>query len=263
MTADGPVTARASGKAGVEADRVSRSFWSGKLEVRALDQVSFTARAGEVVGLLGPNGAGKTTLLRILATLLKPDSGTARVSGVDVTDDPMRVRRSIGYLSTKTGVYGRLTPLEIMRYFGLMHGMTDARIEERTELLFDRFELEKYASFRCEHLSGGNRQKVSLARALLHDPEVLILDEPTTGLDVYAAATTMTFIESTRDSGKCVLFSTHILSEVEKLCDRIVILHEGRVRAVGSMDELQRLTGKRFLEEVFLAVTREPEPRSS
>ncbi|MBN1435275.1 ABC transporter ATP-binding protein [Candidatus Fermentibacterales bacterium] len=237
---------------GIEVRSVSRSFWSGREEIRALADVSLTAHKGEVVGLLGPNGAGKTTLLRILATLLRPDSGSARVNGYDVIEDAMEVRRSIGYLSTRTGVYGRLTPLEIMDYFGSLHRMSPSMIAERTEMLFGRFDLWKLASLRCEELSGGNQQRVSLARALLHDPPVLILDEPTTGLDVIAAATTIGFIDISRDLGCCVLFSTHVLSEAEKLCDRIAILHEGEIRADGTLEELRERTGQRFLEDIFL-----------
>ena len=249
------MTLESPGESGISVRGVNRSFWSGKNEVRALVDVSFSVSNGEVVGLLGPNGAGKTTLLRVLATLLRPDSGAATVQGFDVVTEPMSVRRSIGYLSTRTGVYGRLTPLETMRYFGRIHSMSDERIRERTDLLFTHFDLWKYSDFRCENLSSGNQQKVSLARALLHDPAVLILDEPTTGLDVLAASTTIGFIRMSRDSGRCVLFSTHVLSEAEKLCDRIVILHEGEVRAVGSLEQLRESTGERFLEDIFLRVT--------
>lgn len=240
---------------GMEIDGISRSFWLGRKEIKALSDITFSADSGKNLGLLGPNGAGKTTLLRILATLLKPDKGTAKINGWDIENDPIPVRKSIGYLSTRTGVYGRLTPVEIMEYFGSLHGLGRNEIRSRIEILFEGLDLMSYSNVKCETLSNGNIQKVSLARAMLHDPPVLILDEPTTGLDIIAAAATTGFIRKNAKDGKCVLFSTHILSEAERLCDRILILHEGILRASGSLDELRKQTGKHYLEDVFREVT--------
>jgi len=224
--------------------------------VLAVDEVSFKAGPGEILGLLGPNGAGKTTTLRMLATVLTPTSGTAVVAGKDILEDPVGVRRSIGFLSGTTALYARLTPRETLRFFGRLHGMEKDALEERIEALLERLELLEYASTRLERLSTGNQQKVNLARAVLHDPPVLILDEPTTGLDVLAAATLMEFLEDRKSAGRCTLFSTHILSEVERLCDRVAIIYQGSLEAAGTVEELAALTGETYLERIFLALVK-------
>jgi len=222
--------------------------------VLAVDEVNFTAGPGEILGLLGPNGAGKTTTLRMLATVLRPTSGTAVVAGRSILEDPVGVRRSIGFLSGTTALYARLTPREILRFFGRLHGMEKETLEERIEELLSRLDLLEYASSRLERLSTGTQQKVNLARAVLHDPPVLILDEPTAGLDVLAAGTLMEFLEERRAAGRCILFSTHILSEVERLCDRIAIIYQGSLEAAGTLEELASLTGEEYLERIFLAL---------
>jgi sodium transport system ATP-binding protein len=224
---------------------------AGRPPVQALAGLDFTCRRGEVFGLLGANGAGKTTALRILATIQRPTSGTARVDGVDVTSDPLEVRRRIGYLSCSTGLYARLTVVETLDYFGRLHGMRRDQIERRIEELLSAFELSAVADRRCEALSTGQRQRVSIARAVLHDPPVLILDEPTTGLDVLAAGAMIDFIEARRAAGASVLFSTHVLSEAERLCDRIGVIHAGRLLDVGTFAELSQRTGERWLEDIF------------
>lgn len=229
--------------------------------VLALDGVSFAARPGEILGLLGPNGAGKTTTLRILATLLAPTAGTARVAGREVGTDPLGVRRAIGFLSGATALYPRLTPRETLSFFGRLHGLAPAAVAARTEELLARLELRPWADTRLERLSTGSRQKVNLARAVLHDPPVLILDEPTAGLDVLAAEALMDFLADRRAAGRCILLSTHILAEAERLCDRIAILHEGALRAEGSLPELEALTGERYLDRIFLALVRRERPR--
>jgi sodium transport system ATP-binding protein len=201
--------------------------------------------------LLGQNGAGKTTTLRILSTILAPTSGTAKIDGIDVALDPLEARRRIGFLSGTTGLYPRLTPRETLRYFGTLHGFQRDELEARVEALVAAFSMQTFADGRCEGLSTGQRQRVSIARAVLHDPPVLILDEPTTGLDVLASSAMIEFIESARADGACVLFSTHVLSEAERLCDRIGVLHAGRLLASGTLDELCARTGKVWLEDVF------------
>jgi sodium transport system ATP-binding protein len=225
--------------------------------VEAVRGVDLDCRWGEIYGLLGPNGAGKTTTLRMLATILAPSAGQARVAGVDVTRDALEVRRRIGFLSGTTGLYPRLTPRETLRYFGRLHGLAPAALEARIEELVGAFGLRDFAEMRCETLSTGQRQKVSIARAVLHDPPVLILDEPTTGLDVLAAGAMIDFVESRRAAGTCVLLSTHVLSEAERLCDRIGVIFHGRLLAVGTLAELAARTGRRWLEDIFRALVRE------
>ena len=224
--------------------------------VEALCGLDLDCRRGEIYGLLGPNGAGKTTTLRVLATLLAPTSGTARIDGVDVAADPLEVRRRIGFLSGTTGLYPRLTPRETLAYFGRLHGIEAGELSRKIESMLERFDMREYADARCESLSTGQKQKVSIARAVLHDPPVLILDEPTTGLDVLASSAMIEFIESRRTAGTCVLFSTHVLSEAERLCDRIGVIFRGRLLAAGTLPELAELTGKRWLADVFLELVR-------
>lgn len=224
--------------------------------VEALRGLDLACAPGEVYGLLGQNGAGKTTTLRILATILAPTAGTASVDGVDVARDPLEARRRVGFLSGTTGLYPRLTPRETLRYFGTLHGMPSDELGARVDELVAAFAMGAYADRRCEGLSTGERQRVSIARAVLHDPPVLVLDEPTTGLDVLAASATIDFVESARARGTCVLFSTHVLSEAERLCDRIGVLHGGRLLASGTIDELCARTDRTWLEDVFRELVR-------
>ncbi len=223
-------------------------------EVRAVDGVTFRCRAGEVFGLLGLNGAGKTTTLRMLSTVLTPTSGTATLNGHDIRENPTAVRESIGFLSGTTGLYHRLTPREILRFFGEFHGLSGGRLDARVGQVLGTFGIDKYADQRVEKLSTGMKQKANIGRTVVHDPPILILDEPTSGLDVLAASTTMEFVERYRQEGKCVLFSTHIMSEAERLCDRIAIIHEGTIRAAGTLEELRATTGQHYLEDVFRQV---------
>jgi sodium transport system ATP-binding protein len=225
--------------------------------VEALRSLDLTCRAGEIYGLLGPNGAGKTTTLRILATILAPTAGRARIAGVDVVTEPLEARRRLGFLSASTGLYPRLTARETLRYFGRLHGLEGEELEQRIESLVDSFDMGAFADGRCGALSTGQKQRVSIARAVLHDPPVLILDEPTTGLDILASGAMIDFIESRRAAGTCVLFSTHILSEAERLCDRIGVIHGGRLLAVGSYEELAERTGREWLEDIFRVLVEE------
>jgi sodium transport system ATP-binding protein len=239
----------------IVADRLSKTFVDRKGEpVIAVDGVSFRCRPGEVFGLLGLNGAGKTTTLRMLSTVLSPTSGTAIVGGFDVVAEPERVRASIGFLSGTTGLYHRLTARETLRFFGEFHGLTGRMLDERVQIVLTLFGIDRFADQRCDKLSTGMKQKVSIGRAVVHDPPVLILDEPTSGLDVLAATTTLDFVRRCKADGKCVLFSTHIMSEAEKLCDRIAIIHDGTIRAEGTLAELRTATGEHYLEDVFRRV---------
>ncbi|HHV63347.1 MAG TPA: ABC transporter ATP-binding protein [Firmicutes bacterium] len=205
----------------------------------AVDQVTFSCEQGEILGLLGPNGAGKTTTLRMLATALRPTSGTARISGFDITTQPEEVRRQVGVLPSEPGLYGRLTPREILRYFGQLYDMTPGAIESRTRELLSLLGLDEHADQRTETFSRGMRQKVSIARTLIHDPPVIFLDEPTAGLDVMSARAIHDFIVQCKAAGKSIILSTHMMAEAEKLCDRIAIINHGRIVAIGTMQELR------------------------
>jgi sodium transport system ATP-binding protein len=219
--------------------------------VHAVDGVSFEARPGEVFGLLGPNGAGKTTTMRILCTVLRPTGGTARVAGYDVATQPERVRQHIGFLSANTGVYDRMTAWELVGYFGRLYGLAEGRLRDRMEEVFASLQMNDFRDVLGAKMSTGMRQKVSIARAIVHDPPVLIFDEPTAGLDVLVARSVLQNIERLRALGKCVLFSTHILREVERLCDRVAIVSRGRVQACGTLAELRERYREDDLEELF------------
>jgi sodium transport system ATP-binding protein len=239
---------------------LTKEYWTpGGDRFRAVDAVSFTARPGSVFGLLGPNGAGKTTTLRMLSTLISPSEGTATVAGFEVSRSPEEVRRRIGFLTGSTGLYPRLTAREAVRYFGRLYGLSPDRVEARLDELFAALEITPYQHKRCGELSTGMKQKVSIARAIVHDPDVLILDEPTTGLDVLAGRHIVEFIRSARESGKCVLFSTHVMSEAERLCDDLAVIHRGRIVDHGTVAELRERTGREFVEDVFLALLGEAE----
>lgn len=222
--------------------------------VRAVDGISFSCRPGEIYGLLGANGAGKTTTLRMLATILTPTEGTAIVAGFDVTRDPQLVRSHVGFLSTATALYGRLTALEMVQYFGRLHGLGEDVLRRRIDELFTRLEMNDFRDRRCDKLSTGMKQKVSIARTLVHDPSVMIFDEPTVGLDIMAARAISRFIRECRDSGKTVVFSTHVMSEVEKLCDQIGIIHDGKLLAEGTLSQLRAHSGIHDLEDLFVKV---------
>ena len=205
-------------------------------------------------GLLGVKGAGKTTTLRMLATILKPSEGTARVAGYDIVREPEKVRQNIGFLSTATALYGRLTAREMVEYFGRLHGLDEVSLRRSVDALFTRLEMNGFRDRRCDNLSTGMKQKVSVARTLVHDPPVMIFDEPTSGLDVITARSIIGFIRECRERGKTVVFSTHVMTEAEKLCDRIGILHNGRLLAEGTLAELRDRYREQDLEEIFVQV---------
>jgi sodium transport system ATP-binding protein len=237
----------------IEVCELSKVFQDKKRgEIRAVDGVSFECRPGEIFGLLGPNGAGKTTTLRVLATILAPTSGRASISGHDITREPEAVRQKIGFLTGSAGLYERLTPREVVSYFASLYGMSPDRIKQRIATLFETLEIDEFADRRCDKLSTGQKQRVSIARAIVHEPPVLFFDEPTSGLDVIAARTVIRFIRQCRDQGRTVVFSTHIMSEVEALCDRIAVIYRGKVAAVGTLSELRDQTGATAFEDVFL-----------
>lgn len=242
----------------IEAHELSKFFNDKKRgQVRAVESVSFRCEPGKIYGLLGANGAGKTTTLRMLATLLKPTSGTAQVAGFDVTQDPEKVRANVGFLSTATALYGRLTAQEMVEYFGRLNGLEGDALRKSVDSLFTALDMNSYRNGRCEKLSTGMKQKVSIARTLVHDPKVMIFDEPTVGLDVMAARSIVSFIRQCRDRGKTVIFSTHVMSEAEKLCDRIGIIHNGRLMAEGTLAELRQRSGKTDLEDIFVGIVGE------
>jgi sodium transport system ATP-binding protein len=238
----------AAAAAVIRVDSLTRSYGP----VRAVQGLSFEVAGGEVLGLLGPNGAGKTTALRVLATLLRPDAGRAFVAGHDVTAEPLAVRRSMGYLTGDTGLYERLTPVELLRYFGRLNDLPAAALGARIEALVAAFDMGAFRDRRCGSLSTGQRQRVSVARALLTDPPVLILDEPTAGLDILAARTLLDALRAERDRGKAILFSTHVMAEAELVCDRVALLHRGRLLACDTVAGLRARFARPTLAEAFL-----------
>ena len=217
----------------------------------ALDGLSFDAQSGQIYGLLGPNGAGKTTVLRILSTILRPSGGSASVNGCDVVTQPSLVRHQIGFMSANTAVYDRMTAWEMVEYFGRLYGIAEEPLRERMEHLFTRLKMNDIRDLLGAKMSTGMKQKVSIARAIVHDPPVLIFDEATSGLDVLVARALLKTIAELREHGKCVIFSTHIMREAEKLCDRIAIMHRGHILAEGTLDELRDRHDQRDLEELF------------
>ncbi len=217
----------------------------------AVDRISFRAGPGEIYGLLGPNGAGKTTALRLLSTVFKPTAGTATINGYDVVTQSDRVRHEIGFMSANTAVYDRMTAWEMVEYFGRLHGIGPDELADRMERLFERLQMNDIRDLLGAKMSTGMRQKVSVARAIVHDPPVMIFDEPTAGLDVLVARALLETVLELREQGKCIVFSTHIMREVEKLCDRIAIIHRGHILAEGTLEELRERHHEHDLEELF------------
>jgi len=217
----------------------------------ALAGISFRAERGRIFGLLGPNGAGKTTALRILGTLLRPTSGKVTVNGLDVVSQAPEVRRQIGFVSTGTAMYDRMTAWEMVEYFGRLHQIPREQLARRMDFLFQRLQMTEIRDLLGAKMSSGMKQKVSVARALVHDPPVVIFDEATVGLDVLVARALLGIVAELRDQGKCIVFSTHIMREAERLCDRIAVIHRGSILAEGTLDELTRQHGESDLEELF------------
>ncbi|MEX0978137.1 MAG: ATP-binding cassette domain-containing protein [Pirellulales bacterium] len=220
-------------------------------KIVALDGVSFDAMPGAIYGLLGPNGAGKTTVLRILSTILRPSAGTASVNGYEVLTQASLVRHQIGFVSTNTAVYDRMTAWEMVEYFGRLYGLSKELLGDRMEEIFTRLQMNEFRDVLGAKMSTGMKQKVSIARAIVHDPPVLIFDEATAGLDVLVARALLKTVAELRDHGKCIVLSTHIMREAEKLCDRIAIMHRGHILAEGTLPELYDEHDQKDLEELF------------
>lgn len=235
---------------------VARDLRKQFATVTAVDGVSLEVNAGEIVGLLGPNGAGKTTTLRMLTGVLSPTTGQVLIRGSDVRERPLEAKRCIGFLSGDTQLYQRLTPREVLRYFGLLYGLTEAQLVQRIALLLGELEMTSFADRPCRTLSSGQKQRANIARALLHQPEILMLDEPTAALDVVSGHFIHEAIVRERSAGRAVLFSTHIMSEAERLCDRIYLLHEGRIADHGTLEEILSRAGCDNLTDAFLNYAR-------
>jgi sodium transport system ATP-binding protein len=227
-------------------------------EVRAVDGLDFECHEREVFGLLGANGAGKTTTLRILATILTPTSGHATILGADIVKEPQQVRRNIGFCSATTALYPRLTARETVEFFARINHYPADRVKDRVEYLISRFGIGKYADVRVDRLSTGMKQKVSIARTIAHDPRIVIFDEPTAGLDVLNAIEVQESISELRAEGKTILFSTHTMSEAERLCDRIAIIHSGRILTCGTLEALRKATSLHYLEDIFVFYAKGP-----
>ena len=237
----------------IEARNLTKTFKDKKRGViTAVNDISFTCRPGQIYGLLGANGAGKTTTLRLLATLLQPTSGSAQLAGFDAATEANQVRAHVGFLAASTALYGRLTAREMITYFGRLNGLAAATIKERLNGLVDELDMRDFLDRRCDKFSTGMKQKTSIARTLIHDPAVMIFDEPTLGLDVMTARSIVKFVRDCRNRGKTVIYSTHVMSEVEKICDVIGIIHDGRLVAEGTLAELRQRDEETDMEEIFV-----------
>jgi len=234
----------------IEARNLRKTFNKGK--VVAVDDVSFTARDGEITGLLGPNGAGKTTTLRMLYTLLRPDSGSMRIDGIDPEEQPLSIKRALGVVPDSRGLYDRLTARENIRYYGKLHGLKKADIQRRIDDMVEILGMSEFIDRRTTGFSQGQRVKVAIARALIHEPRTVLLDEPSNGLDVMTTRALREFLRQLKARGSCVVLSTHIMQEVAALCDRIVIVADGKIAAEGTSDQLLARSGEANLEDAFV-----------
>jgi sodium transport system ATP-binding protein len=232
----------------VRVDRLEKRLGANKV----LRGISFDAQSGEIFGLLGPNGAGKTTTLRIICTLLAPDAGSVEVRGFDTRTHPQDVRRRVGVVTAEIGIYPRLSARENIAYFAELSGVLDGELSRRVDTVLERLDMQSFANQRAESLSSGQKQKVAIARAIVNDPPVLMFDEPTSNLDVLASREVREFMVESKGRGKCVIFSTHVLHDAERLCDRVAIIHQGRIIASGSTAEVK---GRyQDLEDSFLSL---------
>lgn len=238
----------------IEISNIKKKFYDKKNgEFYAVNDVSFHVEKGEIFGLLGPNGAGKTTLLRMIATIMEQSEGTITVNGYDTLKKSDGVKRSIGFLSGNTKLYKKLTPVETMRFFGSFYNIDKAEIERRIEEIIKILNMESFKDRVVEKLSTGQVQKTSIARCMIHDPDIYILDEPTLGLDILTSRTIIDFIQGKKADGKTVIFSTHYMEEAESLCDRIGLIHKGQLVACGTKDDLKNSTGETNVRDVFLS----------
>jgi sodium transport system ATP-binding protein len=249
----------------LEVKNLTKKFASKKKgEVVAVDNVSFSADKGEIFGLLGPNGAGKTTTIRLIATVLKPTAGTVVVDGHDISTDSESVRRNIGVLTTDIGLYDRFTARENLRYFGELYGLSGESLDKRINELVDVLEMKDFADRRAGKFSTGMKQKVAIARSIIHDPKVIIFDEPTAGLDVLASQTVVRFMQKAKQLGKLVILSTHEMYDAEKLCDRVAIMHQGKLVTVDTVERIKQKTSAANLEDACMRIVKkEPAPHQS
>ena len=238
----------------IEVRDLSKSFPGPNGPVSAVDGIRFSVHPGEVFGLLGPNGAGKTTTLRMLCTVLRPTGGTATVAGYDVVEQPSEVRRHVGFLSANTGVYDRMTAWEMVSYYGQLNLIEQDELRVRMDDLFETLQMNGFRDVPGAKMSTGMKQKVSIARALVNDPPVLIFDEPTSGLDILVQRAVLESIKQLRGRGKTIIFSTHVMREVEKLCDRVAIMSKGKILVCGTLDDLRQMHNEQDLEELFFAL---------
>lgn len=239
----------------VRTEELRKVFVDGKRgEIVAVSHATFEAKEGQILGLLGKNGAGKSTLLRMLSTVLTPTSGRAWVNGIDTQSNPGKVRQNLGFMSASTALYGRMSPREILRYFGELYGLRGQELTNRMNDLIEKFEIGPYVDGLCDKLSTGQKQRVNIARTLLHDPQVLFFDEPTSGLDVVMSQDVMSFVEEEKARGKTIIYCTHIMSEVDRLCDRVICIHDGEMMGQGTVEELKAQTGNSTLEQAFLTI---------
>lgn len=239
----------------IEVDNLTKQFHDSRRgTVSALSGVTFEVRPGEVFGLLGPNGAGKTTCLRILSTVLRPTGGRAILAGYDVVRYAQEVRARIGFMSNNTGIYDRMTAWEMVEYFGRLYGLDGRQLDERMDEVFTTLRMHDFREMLGSKMSTGMKQKVSIARTIIHDPPVLIFDEPTSGLDVLVARNVLDAVAQLRDAGKSIIFSTHIMTEVERLCDRVAVIHRGEILDIGHQEELCRRHAQQSIEELFFAL---------
>lgn len=238
----------------IEVKKLSKTFnqKDGSL-FKAVDELSFTADKGQIVCLLGVNGAGKTTTMRVLSTVFRPTSGTALINGYDILEQPQEVRENLGFLSGDTGLYNRLSGREFITYFGRLYGMADYRINHRIDEMAELLDMKDFIDKKIDFYSSGMKQKVSIVRSIIHDPPVMIFDEPTSGLDILTARNIIAFIRDCKQRNKCVLFSTHIMREAERIADKIVLIHKGGLMAEGTIEELRAETAQTDLDDIFVS----------
>ena len=242
----------------IEVKNVTKVFDSRKKgKVTAVKDISFEVKKGEIFGLLGPNGAGKTTSLRMISTLMKPTKGTIRVNGFDVVKEPKKVRKGLGFLTSDMKLYDTLTPRELLEFFGRLNHLSEDTIEKRTEEISEYLDMKGFLDKKVGKLSTGMKQKAAISISLIHDPNVIVFDEPTNGLDVITAHTVMELLKDFRKRGKTILISTHVMSVAEKLCDKIGILLKGELKAIGALDDLRKRFGMMELEDIFFALVGE------
>jgi len=240
-------------------ESISKQFTDGKKQILAVNSINFTAIPGEIHALLGVNGAGKTTLLRMLSTVIRPTTGTATLQGFSIDSDAAKVRQSIGFLSTSTALYGRLTGRELLSYFGSLYGFNGSELKDRVQSAVAQTKSEEFCDQLCDRMSTGQKQRISIARAIVHEPPILLFDEPTAGLDILASQTVLEFLESAREKQKTIVFSTHNMNEVERLADRATIINQGEVKGTGTLSEIKNLTSQPTTELAFLSLIRPQE----